>query len=156
MGFGSRRFNSGIVIGTAAAGRIRNVAWSRREKVIRGKLDFPEGIAGLIGGIVAMLFRNTEVIYGYKHLNIPYKLYYCEKTERYINGGIAVLKVCNHIAAYAVAYAFRYAAHAVVAVSYFTYSCRQRNRVNRLNNAFRHIRASACASVAVVVLAHCA
>ena len=63
------------------------------------------------------------------------------------------MQVGNNVAAYAVTYALRNTANVLVAIVNLANSRRKRNRVNRLNNAFRHICASARACVAVAVLA---
>ena len=75
-----------------------------------------------------------------------------EKPQGGINGRRAVLQLGDRIAAEHLAYAFRNAADILVAIVNFADSCRKRNRIDRLNHAFRHIRASACACVAVSVL----
>ena len=66
----------------------------------------------------------------------------------------AALKVGHHVSAYAVAYALRNTAHVFVAVANFAYAGGKRNGVNRLNDAFRHIRGSAGFGVAMLILTH--
>ena len=64
------------------------------------------------------------------------------------------MKVGHHITAYLVAYAFGYTAYIFVAVVNLADTGRKRNRVNRLNNAFRHIIASAGLCVTAFIVIH--
>ena len=125
---------------TAAAG---NITRTGREKVVGREFNFAECVAGLIACILALLFWNTEVIHGYKHLHISNKLNYGEQTESYINRRISVLQVGNNISAYTLGNAFGNAVNIIVAISYLAFPCRKRNRVDRLNYALRHIGGSA-------------
>lgn len=108
----------------------------------------------MVGRVVALLFGYAEIVNRNKHLNVSDKLNDSKQAESYINRRTAVLQIGHNIAAYAVAYAFRYTAHIFVAVAYLADARGQRNRVDRLNNAFRHVGASAGMSVAVVIIVH--
>lgn len=139
---------------SAAGAGVVGIAGTWREKVVGRKLDFSEGIAGVVGRVVALLFGYAEIVNGNQHLNVSDKLHDSKQTECYINRRTAVLQIGHNVAAYAVAYAFRYTAHIFIAVAYLAYARSQRNRVDRLNNAFRHIGASACMGVAMFVIMH--
>ena len=124
---------------TAAAG---NITRTGREKVVGREFNFAECVAGLIACILALLFWNTEVIHGYKHLHISYKLNDSEQTESYINRRISVLQVGNNISAYTLGNAFGNAVNIIVAIPYLAFACGKRNRVYRLNYALGHIGGS--------------
>ena len=72
-----------IVAGTAAAAAAFtvNVARTRREEIVGREFDLAENVARRICRIVALLFRNTEIVYRHKHLYIAYKLYDRKQTE---------------------------------------------------------------------------
>ena len=72
---------------------ISAVSAARREKVIGGKLNVFENVTRTVDTAVAMLFRNTVIIYGNQHLNVSYKLYDCEKSKGNVNGRTAVGQV---------------------------------------------------------------
>ena len=146
-------FHKFLLLGSlAAAAVVIRVARARREKVIGREFDLSEGVAGTVGGIVTLLFGYAEIVYRNQHLNISYELNYREKPQGGINGRRAVLQLGDRIAAEHLAYAFRNAADILLAIVNFADSRRKRNRIDRLNHAFRHIRASARACVAVSVL----
>ena len=66
----------------------------RREEIIGGELYFTENITGLVGGVIALLFRYTEIINGNKHLNIANKLNDSEKPKGYIYCRCSAFTVC--------------------------------------------------------------
>ena len=79
------------------------VAGTGREEVACRELDLSKGVAGLFVGVVALLFRDAEIVHGNEHLNVSDNLNDCEESEGNVNGRCAAGKLGNYGRAYTVA-----------------------------------------------------
>ena len=59
-----------IVIFASASAAVVYIIGTGREEIVGWELNAPENIAGLVGGIGALLFGYTEIVYGNEHLNL--------------------------------------------------------------------------------------
>ena len=134
---------SEIIVGRSGVGR---------EEIIGWELDFTENVAGLVGGVVALLLWNTEIVDGDKHLNVADKLNDSEKSKRYIYSRCSAFAICMKISADVFVYCRGNTTVYRVIIAHLTKLCRKGNGVNALYYAFGHI--TACAngwSTAVII-----
>ena len=123
-----------------------------REEIIGGEFDFFENVAGLVGGIVALLFGYAEIVYGDKHLYLTDKLNNGKESKRYVDGRCAAVKTRYNATAQKLVYEVWHNTNTFARVFYFANATAKRDGVNTLNNAFWHIGCAFGLGVTVVLV----
>lgn len=123
-----------------------------REEIIGGEFDFFENVAGLVGGIVALLFGYAKVVYGDKHLYLTDKLNNGKESKRYVDGRCAAVKTRYNATAQKLVYEVRHNADTLARVLNLANTTAKRDGVNTLNNAFWHIGCAFGLGVTVVLV----
>ena len=115
---------------TAVAGVFSVVADIGWEKLVFGKIQTGEYLAGIIGGVGALFLGYTEVIGMNQKLNIPLYLHNREKSQ---SNGYAPCAIVGRNIANVIAYTFGYGAGQGVKNGAGTDFCRQSDRLCNLN-----------------------
>ena len=90
-----RKIFAGLTLFLALIVRIRkiiavNVGDLRWEEFVGGEINPAEQFAGIVAGSDALLLRNTEIISGNHHLDVPFDLYDGEDTDGGVNDLIGI------------------------------------------------------------------
>ena len=79
-----------MLVAAAAMVIAVNVGDLRWEEFVGGEINPAEQFAGIVAGSDALLLRNTEIISGNHHLDVPFDLYDGEDTDGGVNDLIGI------------------------------------------------------------------
>lgn len=74
-----------MLVAAAAMVIAVNVGDLRWEEFVGGEINPAEQFAGIVAGSDALLLRNTEIVSGNHHLDVPFDLYDGEDTDGGVN-----------------------------------------------------------------------